>query len=264
MDQALPKFTTKYGVLEVKEYRPTRGKVFDFPTAGVTFTVTFTPDGSLSISGQPIGFIQAVRSFRETQTSKEQYEDDRSKVARMTDRGTYIDQSTYVDEAGKVLTEQEAKKLFKQGQKPILQTNPVYNATNIPGKYAEKLTQQAAANDYGCIYSPSGTSPARLTDSPGRAITDIGETIRQEFETVALTLTEPYTYLGSITWGYTAISSMNDSTNIKLNLGPVEQGSEHGPTAEFKQAARLWNQQQVFDFLGDKIMVRVQIPPCCL
>lgn len=251
---------TAYGTFKVEKYELTRTNASTAVMVGATLQVTFTPDGAKDSVNQPIGLIQAVRIFRETDTAKGQYEDDTSKVARMTERGTHIDQSTYVDPKGNVLSEQEAKEQYqKSKQIPIPQTNPVYHATNMLDKYATTLIQQAGPNGYGCMYSPTGKPFAQLSDSPHRVITEIHETILHEFEIVALTLTSPYRCLGSMTWGYKAISG-DTPTNIKHYLLDVAPGKDDRPTDEFRKAAELWNKQKVYDFSQAEKIARVQIP----
>lgn len=238
--------TTSYGTFEAQEYEVIKNGT----QVGARINLTFTP--AISVADKPIGLIQTIQINRTEATLEEQYEDEPSKLKRMTEKGTHIDQSTFVDEKGNVVPEGEKKAAS------IPQTNPVYNATNRKDLRATKLIQGTETNAFGSIHSPDGMDPARVIDAPSRIILP-DETIHHSFETAALTLTSPFRYLGSVTWGYTAVAT-DGQKNIKVELHPFAKSSDGVPSEEFLKAAKLWNEQTVADpSLGEKIP-RVQIP----
>jgi hypothetical protein len=238
--------TTSCGTFEAQVYEVIQNS----SQVGARISLTFTP--GVSVADQPIGLIQTTQISRSEATLTEQYEDEPFKLKRMTKKGTHIDQSTYVDPKGNVVSEGEKKATS------IPQTNPVYNATNRKDLSATKLSQGTETNQFGSIHSPSGTDPARIIDAPSRFILH-DETIHHAFETTALTLTSPVRYLGSVTWGYTAVAS-DGLKNIKVDLHPFVKSSDDLPSEEFLMAANLWNEQTVADPSSDKQIARVQIP----
>lgn len=237
---------TSCGTFEAQVYEPIQKS----SQVGAQINLTFTPN--TSVADQPIGLIQTIKIERSEATLKEQYDDEPLKLKRMTKTGAHIDQSTYVDPKGSVVPEGEKKATS------IAQTNPVYNATNRKDLIAKKLTQGTETNTFGSTHSPDGTDPARLVDAPSRFILH-DETIRHSFETTALTLTAPFRYLGSVTWGYTAVAT-DGLKNVKVELHPFAKSSDDLPSEEFLAAAQLWNEQTVPDPASKEEFPRVQIP----
>lgn len=250
---------TKYGFFKIEEYAESPLKPFSggLVQVGATLKVKFIPKPELDVAKQPIGLIQTTRMERTEVTLAEQYEDEPLKLKRMTKNGTHIDQSTYVDAKGHVVSEDDAKKMFqKREEMPIAQTNPVYNATNILGEggSAKTLLQQTGTNAFGSIYLPEAQA-ARLVDSPSRLLLP-EETITHSFEIVALTLTEPYKFLGSMSWGYTAVAGKK----VTITLLKLTRCGDEEPTEEFKVAAQLWNAQKIVDYSRNEEISRVSIP----
>ena len=227
---------------------------------GVSMNLTFRPHPEAKAAKQPVGLIQTTRLTRTQMSLKDQYEDEPLKLKRMTELGTHIDQSTYVDTKGQVLTETEAKELWSKEQVCIPQTNPVYNATNSQHKTARSLLEYTELSpSFGRIYDPGDQGqPARLIDNPSRLVLQ-DETIEHVFETVALTLAEPYRYLGSVTWGYKIVAG-KQVTQAKLTPYSLTKLSDSIPTEEFLTAAALWNEQKIVDYSLNEKISRVQIP----
>ncbi len=227
---------------------------------GVSMKLTFRPHTDTKAAKQPVGLIQTTRLTRTQMSLKDQYEDDPLKLKRMTELGTHIDQSTYVDTEGHVLTEAKAEELWKKEQVCIPQTNPVYNATNSQHKTARSLLEYTEPSpSFGRIYDPGDQGqPARLIDNPSRWVLP-NEKIEHVFETVALTLTEPYRYLGSVTWGYKIVAEKLPS-EARLTPYSLTKLSDSIPTEEFLAAAELWNGQKIVDYSLNEKISRVQIP----
>lgn len=250
---------TPYGTFEAKKYVATQEKYTGVIQVGASINLTFTPKISVEVADSPIGLLQTVRLKRSQITLLEQYEDEPLKLLRMTEAGTHIDQSTYVTKTGQVLSEHDAKIMWKTGADiPITQTNPIYNATNTLDSWATKLTQQTGTNEFGSIYKPNGSELARLVDSPSRILFP-EEEIEHVFEVTALTLSGSSRYLGSVRWGYTATVS-KDAKHADFALLPLQKLSDGNPTEEFKRAAEKWNGQPVPDYRLKEKIERVQIP----
>lgn len=233
---------------------------FQTSPMGVSIQLAFRPHPDGKAAKQPVGLIQTTRLTRTQMSLSDQYKDEPSKLKRMTTAGTHIDQSTYTDPSGEVLTEAEAETFWKEKEVCIPQTNPVYNATNSQDKTARSLLDYTEPSDkYGRIYDPDHPSePARLFDSPGRIILE-SETLEHTFETVALTLTKPYRYLGSVTWGYKIVSGKL-VTQATLTPYVPTKCSDGIPTEEFLASAALWNGQGVVDYSLSERVARVAIP----
>lgn len=251
----VPTVEVPYGTFQAPKYQIIRNS----SEVGIVINLTFMPRPEEEAAKQPVGLIQTVRLRRTEMTIQDQYSDEPLKVQRMTGSGTHIDQSTYVNEKGGVLTEAEAKKMWATETKaPIPQTNPVYVATNTAASTAKTLLANTGTNNFGAIYLPGGTDPARLIDAPSRLILP-DETIEHVFEVAAITLTEPYRYLGSVTWGYIAKVGKK-ITEPEVLPQTFQKLGEIIPSEEFFAAAALWNGQKVIDYGLNEKIARVQIP----
>ena len=81
-------------------------------------------------------------------------------------------------------------------------------------------------------------------------ILDDGERIVHEFEVTALDL-KGENYLGSVSWGYQGWNEMKEGTqDYNVQLDDVQKVSDGNPSAEFLEAATLWNRQKVIPLVS--------------
>ena len=253
--------TTNGGEFETEKYEPYPDR--DFRT-GADIELLFTPNRRQD--DKKIGLVQSVRSeyYKDDgnkKTNKEQYGDfDPFKVERMTEEGVHIDQSSFMDTKGRIVDENEAQEEdFFANATVFPQTNPVYNSTNAPGKIAKTLEENVDETEIqGRIHNGLNDDPAILKDSPGRFLSN-SERVIQEFETTALDLTNQV-YLGSVRWGYEAEADDEGEKTSKVMPTNITLISNGDPSASFREAAELWNDQKVPASRDSEEVDRVQLP----
>ena len=245
------KVDTVGGTFDTEKYQPINDIVNeDFRKAGADISISFMPNETYNMDD--IGLVQTTKLYRSHMKNVEQYEEEPTKLKRMTPNGTMIDQTTFVNSKLGIITEKEADPKLS-----IPQTNPIYHSLN-PRRtsIAKSLFENIEQNDYGSIHKGGSNDKANLRDYPYR-IVEKDENIVHQFEVCALDLNKN-TYIGSVTWGYEGYPIPDNDYHVALL--DFEGTIDAKPSDEFVKAAKLWNNTQIsIDNLETKT-VKLPVP----
>jgi hypothetical protein len=259
---------TKGGTFEDKEYKVEGQGDKDVAAVTAHMHLEFMP--SETNSEKDIGLVQTVKTSRTHETGNlmsqaEGYSGERTKLARMTEDGTHIDQSAYrgnTKNAPEVrsLSDEEA---LQKGLHVVPQTSPLYavdNEPGIPDKQHEKMAKTLKDIKSPELYWANKTTrtPAVLKDSPGRVLLP-GMDVEQSFEVAALTLSGSE-YLGSVRWGYSAQLTKNGRLITKKDPDELSLAGAGNPSKTFLAAAKKWNEQKTLHPKTREMVPHVQLP----
>lgn len=145
-------------------------------------------------------------------------------------------------------------------------TSPIYGVHNSPGNVASTLgagTPTTGTSQWGAHTKNPVTGtflpavPARIDDTPGRAIKFAGQTYEHTFESTAIAVEGPIppnTYLGSVSWGW-----RSDKFG-QVTVDPLTLVRAGAPSTEFMGAAEKWNAATFHDTSSHAAASSVDIP----
>jgi hypothetical protein len=223
---------TAYGVFETIKFN----EFYGGDSAGVEILLKFHPDEK-KVDAKKIALVQSVEQSNERWAAfpNDPTETNRMVAPRRVGGGYVIDA-------------------------PGTTNNPVYwNAKNLgPAEGLKGTPENANTNpreqpilgsntnyELGHCYKESPTDvgkkkhPAGLWDQPTG---DPAHATRKMFETTALAIEgrDENKYYGSVTWGYSMQEGGGGAPVV--NKTDIEPASEGTPTANFMEAAKLWNE----------------------
>ncbi len=218
---------------------------------GASISLKFTPTGL--VEANAIGLTQSVKTLKST-----------------TAGGAVDTPSTPSPrKSGISLTTGDKGRAIDQGDPgdadTLPNTNPLYPVENTPGNVSASLTDVPATPGFGSHASrvkkmdgSYAVTPGVLSDGPSRQIEFPGQEWRQTFEVTALALDGALAnmYLGSVEWGWRC----NDKGKVTLDPDPIRVVREGPPTAEFMEAAKVWNAASFTDPSDGTAYATVDLP----
>ncbi len=219
---------TAAGLYNDEEFTPI--KQSSGKEVGVKFTLSFTPNEK--VDATKIGMVQAAKSYSEESPVHMSDSNKARTVGEGPGEGYGIDRARGYDSP-----------VYGSAHDPAQKDLTDTAMDNAPkGETADVSSTGNASYQLGYRRKlPDGswdTKAAKMNDAP--QLGSRGANAGQEFETTALALDgeQKGSYYGSVRWGW---QSDAQGTFSKIDLVKVSDGD---PSANFTQAAKLWNKQK--------------------
>jgi hypothetical protein len=248
------KATTNYGIFKAEVYEERYSESSEGVEIGCDISLSFIPFSQQALVGKKIGLIQTVTPIKGALFAPSAENGEREDLEHLLHEGSEPKVNTIIDRDD--AAEEVMNPVYGTNSKSKKLNDDKFNVELDEDDGEIEEGDDDSDNSFGKLIriEPFEAIPAKLYDGPTRFHKSGKQSM--EFETAAVLLDPPHTYLGSVKWGWI---KANDSKkeNPKVTLIPLTVAGLGDPSEGFISAAKVWNK---IKNKNGKELIKIPIP----